>query len=349
MQKVRLSGSLLGTQNGLRADRLRLLHVLYGANFDVINSTGDQQITLANIESKIIESNAFVFTSDARIEDLFKAASIFVGYQTEDRNLRGKPTVVLNSSDHWNAFFDLLQDLQRLGTIAQDHRDFLLEAGSPEEVLPVLIQGMKEGIPDAGREVLGDEPMDTFENAHPSGVISNVCVFCSATTRNEGYMEDGYRLGQALAKHGLGCVSGAGRSGIMGAVVSGAVDAGGWAAGSNTPHIIRLEGLPDGLSAFWLRPDIYTRMEVMIEKSQAFVILPGGAGTVQELLALMIFKAQKHPLMDGKPVVIFNRPEPDGTGFWDKLLPLLTAAGVADQCLVVNELDAIIENVRPRL
>jgi len=348
MQKVRLSGSLLNAHNGLRSDRLRLLHVLYGANFDVINSTGDQQITLANIESKIIESNAFVFTSDARIEDLFKAASIFVGYQTEDRNLQGKPTVVLNSSGHWNAFFDVLRDLQRLGTIAQDYRDYLLEAHKPEDVLPLLKKGLEQGIPDAGREVLGDDPIDTFENAHPAGVTANVCVFCSATTRNEGYMQDGYRLGQALAKNQLGCVSGAGRSGIMGTVVAGAVDAGGWAAGSNTPHIIRLEGLPDGLSAFWLRPDIYTRMEVMIEKSQAFVILPGGAGTVQELLALMIFKAQGHPLMDGKPVVIFNRPEPDGTGFWDKLLPLLTAAGVADQCMVVNKLDAILENVLTR-
>ncbi len=346
MQKVRLSGTFLNAQNGLRADRLRLLHVLYGANFDVVNSTGGQQITLANIESKIIESNAFVFTSDARIEDLFKAASIFVGYQTEDRNLHGKPTVVLNSSGHWNAFFDLLIDLQRLGTIAQDYRDFLLEAATPEEVLPLLIKGMELGIPDPGREVLGDDPIDTFENPHPAGVTSNVCVFCSATTRDEGYMQDGYRLGQALAKNQLGCVSGAGRSGIMGTVVAGAVDAGGWAAGSNTPHIIRLEGLPEGLSAFWLRPDIYTRMEVMIKKSQAFVILPGGAGTVQELLALMIFKAQKHPLVDGKPVIIYNRPEPDGRGFWDKLLPLLTAAGVADQCTVVTDLDAILGNVR---
>ena len=110
----------------------------------------------------------------------------------------------------------------------------------------------------------------------------------------------------------LGCVSGAGNSGIMGEVVRGSVDAGGWTGGSNVPHIIELEGLPVGLSSFWLKPDIYTRMEVMIQNSDAFVIFPGGSGTVQEMLALMIFKHQGHPSMTGKPVIIFNRKDANG-------------------------------------
>ena len=48
-----------------------------------------------------------------------------------------------------------------------------------------------------------------------------------------------------MAKSSYGCVSGAGKSGVMGAVVRGAVDAEGWTGGSNVPHIIRLEGLPE--------------------------------------------------------------------------------------------------------
>jgi predicted Rossmann-fold nucleotide-binding protein len=135
----------------------------------------------------------------------------------------------------------------------------------------------------------------------------------------------------------------------MGAVVEGSVGAGGWTAGSNVPHIIELEGLPDGLSSFWLRPDIYTRMEVMIENSDAFVIFPGGAGTVQELLALMIFKHQKNPLMAGKPVVLFNRLNPAGVRFWDPLIGLLKAFCNPGDFSVANTLDEILPAIRTRL
>jgi len=133
----------------------------------------------------------------------------------------------------------------------------------------------------------------------------------------------------------------------MGAVVKGAVQAGGWTAGSNVPHIIQLEGLPDGLSSFWLRPDIYTRMEVMIEHSDAFIIFPGGAGTVQELLALMIFKHQKNPLMEGKPVVIFNREHRAGLRFWDPLIELLGSMARPGDFAVANTLGEVLPAITP--
>jgi predicted Rossmann-fold nucleotide-binding protein len=131
----------------------------------------------------------------------------------------------------------------------------------------------------------------------------------------------------------------------MGAVVKGSVEAGGWTGGSNVPHIIELEGLPDGLSSFWLKPDIYTRMEVMIQRSEAFVVFPGGAGTVQELLALMIFKLQQNPLMVGKPVVIFNRPDTQGHGFWDPLIQLLGGQCRPGDFEVATSLDGILDSV----
>ena len=98
------------------------------------------------------------------------------------------------------------------------------------------------------------------------GQIGNICVFCSASIRDEDYLKDGYSLGKKMVEQGYGCVSGAGRTGVMGSVVKGAVESGGWTGGSNVPHIIKLEGLPEGLSSFWLRPDIYTRIEIMIER-----------------------------------------------------------------------------------
>jgi uncharacterized protein (TIGR00730 family) len=206
-----------------------------------------------------------------------------------------------------------------------------------------------KGLPDAGREKIGDSKATSFEVPVPEDYLGNVCVFCSATLEDSGYLADGRALGRYLAEGRMGCISGAGRSGIMGAVVEGSVEAGGWTAGSNVPHIIELEGLPDGLSSFWLRPDIYTRMEVMIEHSDAFVIFPGGAGTVQELLALMIFKHQGNPLMAGKPVILFNRQNGHGVRFWDPLIGLLSGLCEPGSFGVADSLDQILPAIRADL
>jgi len=346
MPKIRLSGTVLGANDPNRASRARLLYLLFAAGWDIYNSNGDQRVTLSNIEKKIIESDAFVFTPGATLEDMFKAISIFVGFQTLDRNLAGKPVIILNGDESWNPFFAVLAHLRKMGTVRQDYRDFLLEADSPEAVLETLALAGARGSADAGRCPLENSEAPVREAPIPDDYIGNTCVFCSASLEDPSYLADGEALGRLLARNKIGCISGAGRSGIMGAVVRGSVDAGGWTAGSNVPHIIELEGLPTGLSHFWLRPDIYTRMEVMIENSQAFVIFPGGAGTVQELLALMIFRHQRHALMDGKPVVIFNRRSHAGPGFWDPLIDLLSDMCRPGDFVVANEFEDILPAIR---
>ncbi len=346
MPTVRLAGTVRGEKDPNREIRARLLYQLFSKGWDIYNSNGDQRISLSNIERKIIESEAFVFTPGATLEDLFKAISIFVGYQTLDRHLAGKPTVVLNSDGSWDDVFALLTHLNLLGTVKQNHADYLLVAEDEEEVIRLLERARKLGLPDAGRERSGDVAGPSFDTPLPRDHQGNICVFCSASIEDPAYLADGYELGKRLADERLGCVSGAGKSGIMGEVVRGAVEAGGWTGGSNVPHIIELEGLPDGMSSFWLRPDIYTRMEVMIENSDAFVIFPGGAGTVQEMLALMIFKHQGNRLMENKPVVVFNRRDADGTAFWDPLVRMLGRWCSNGEFVVVDELDEIVPTAR---
>ncbi len=348
MAIIRLSGTVLGANDPHRASRARLLYLLYAAGWDIYNSNGDQRITLSNIEKKIIESDAFVFTPGATLEDMFKAISIFVGYQTLDGNLAGKPTVIWNEDGSWNPLFAVLAHLQTMGTVKQNYADFLIGVETPGAVLDALRRVQARGLPEAGRHLIQEsDPTTILDAPVPDDYIGNACVFCSASLEDPHYLADGEALGRILAENRIGCISGAGRSGIMGAVVKGAVDAGGWAAGSNVPHIIQLEGLPDGLSAFWLRPDIYTRMEVMIEQSDAFIIFPGGAGTVQELLALMIFKHQKSPLMAGKPVVIFNRAHDSGLRFWDPLIALLGNMAQPGDFLVADTLEDLLPAITP--
>lgn len=351
MPIIRLSGTVLNDQDPQRELRADLLALLFRAGWNIFNSNGDQRITLGNIESKIIESNAFLFTPQPGLQDMFKAISVFVGYQTLDPNLQGKPTIILNGDGSWDSFFNVLTQLQQQGTIKQNHEEFLLKVDSIHDVIPTLKQATSQPPPDAGRErhhvVTGK--VQAFETPPPDDLLGNVCVFCSASLSEPDQLQDGYDLGRMLAENRLGCVSGAGSSGIMGTVVKGSVEAGGWTAGSNVPHIIELEGLPEGLSTFWLKPDIYTRMEIMIENADAFVIMPGGSGTMQELLALLLFRAKKDPLMEGKPIVIYNRPLADGRGFWDSLVALLEANGQKDECIVVHTVEDIVPALLPQL
>lgn len=349
MPKVRLAGTVRGERDPNREIRARLLYTLFSRGWDIYNSNGDQRISLSNIERKIIEADAFVFTPGATLEDLFKAVSIFVGYQTLDRHLASKPTVLLNTDQSWDGLFGLLGHLNALGTVRQDPTAYLLATHAPDTVIDLLEGAAREGVPDAGRERAGSAPIGSYETPLPVGHRGNVCVFCSASIEEAGYLADGYEFGRQLARGSFGCVSGAGNSGIMGEVVRGSVDAGGWAGGSNVPHIIELEGLPEGLSSFWLRPDIYTRMEVMIERSDAFVIFPGGAGTVQEMLALMIFKHQRHPAALDKPVIVYNRRDAAGRAFWDPLIGMLGSWCHEGDFSVVEHLDALLPEVDRQL
>jgi len=351
MPKVRFSGTILGSCDPNRAMRADLMKLLYAGGWDIYNANGDQRITLSNIEGKIIESDAFVFTPSATLEDMFKAVSIFVGYQTLDANLTGKPTAILNTDGSWNRLYEVLHWLQRMGTISQKVEDFLVAVDSPDDLLAKLAELRSQGIPDAGRErhhaLAGVAGYDT---PAPNDLNGHVCVFCSATLENSAYLADGVAFGAQLAREKYGCVSGAGRTGIMGAVVKGTAEAGGWSGGSNVPHIIELEGLPDGLSSFWLRPDIYTRMEVMIERSNAFVIFPGGAGTLQEFLALMIFKHQGHPMMHNKPIVVYNRlDDASGARFWEPLIQQFTDLCSTCDFTVADRLEDIMPLVRKGL
>jgi predicted Rossmann-fold nucleotide-binding protein len=81
-------------------------------------------------------------------------------------------------------------------------------------------------------------------------------------------------------------------------------------------------------------------MEIMIERSDAFIVFPGGAGTVQEALALIIYKHQGHTDMMGKPIILYNRQ--DETGFWDPLCKLLKPWVAPDDLVVINNFTELV-------
>src|SRR6185312_17420723 len=115
MANVRLSGRVQGKEDPKRKERAELLYHLFSNGWDIYNGNGDQVIHLENIQKKIIESDAFVFTNNPTMEDYFNLTSIFVGFQTMDADLNDKPAVIINNDGSWNNFLKLMEQLHKLG------------------------------------------------------------------------------------------------------------------------------------------------------------------------------------------------------------------------------------------
>jgi uncharacterized protein (TIGR00730 family) len=353
MPVIRISGTVAGRRDPSRKVRAKLLYRLFEAGWNIYNGNGDQEVHLGNVQKKIRESDAFVYPPGATLQDMFNAASTSVGVVTNDPDIFGKRVTILNSDYSWDGFVEMLEHLQELGTIGYHHEVYFDIVKSPKKVVAALEESYQNakarmrGENVAVRDDSTDIHVEPFKDRVATKPDFRVCVFCSASVKKQQYLDAGYALGKSLADNGWGCVSGAGCTGIMGKVVEGTGENGGWAGGSNIPHIIALEGhLPEGLSEFWPRDDIYTRMEVMIEESNAFVIMPGGIGTVQEVLALIIMKQQHHPIMRHKSIVVVNQDFGEGKKFWSPLIRLLNAQGAYDMFHVVDHVDDVIDKLK---
>lgn len=176
--------------------------------------------------------------------------------------------------------------------------------------------------------------------------IRSVCVYCgSSPGRDEIYVKAGHLLGRSIAKAGLRLVYGGGTKGIMGAVAEGALKAGGKVTGIIPRFLINREATEtalDRLDELLITDNMHERKHKMFEKSDAFVALPGGIGTVEEIVEIMTWAQLGH---HRKPIVFGNV-----NGFWDPMTALLdhmagegfihTAQRVKP--LVVNDPEAIV-------
>ncbi|MER8991207.1 TIGR00730 family Rossman fold protein [Mesorhizobium sp. M0074] len=149
--------------------------------------------------------------------------------------------------------------------------------------------------------------------------IRSVCVYCgSSPGRDETYIKAGHLLGRSIAKSGLRLIYGGGTKGIMGAVAEGALKAGGKVTGIIPRFLINREATETALNRLdelVVTDNMHERKHRMFEKSDAFVALPGGIGTVEEIVEIMTWAQLGH---HRKPIVFGNVG-----GFWDPMLALL--------------------------
>lgn len=154
-----------------------------------------------------------------------------------------------------------------------------------------------------------------------------ICVFCGASnTVDRKYLIEGRKFGNKLAEQGYHLVFGAGDCGMMGAVARGALEKNGTVTGV-FPEILRgIEAEHPGLTETILVEDMHTRKYKMFVRSHAFVILPGGFGTMDETFEVITWK-QLHTHQ--KPVIFYNC-----YGYWDNWIALteqFMAEGFASQ------------------
>jgi uncharacterized protein (TIGR00730 family) len=122
-------------------------------------------------------------------------------------------------------------------------------------------------------------------------------------------------LGTEMARRGIGLVYGGGRLGLMGVVADAVMAAGGEAYGVIPQALVDLEVAHTGLTELHLVPDMHSRKAKMTELTDAFVAIPGGVGTFDELFEAWSWNALGY---HAKPFAILNVD-----GFWDSMITFL--------------------------
>ena len=146
--------------------------------------------------------------------------------------------------------------------------------------------------------------------------IKSVCVYCGSSSRvSERYRQLAERLGRLVAARGVDLVYGGGRVGLMGLAADAALAAGGRVVGIIPEHIQQLEVEHTGLSELLVVDSMHTRKRLMFERSDAFVVLPGGLGTLDETVEIITWRQLG---LHDKPVVIVD----DGD-YWQPFIGLI--------------------------
>jgi uncharacterized protein (TIGR00730 family) len=177
--------------------------------------------------------------------------------------------------------------------------------------------------------------------------INGLCVYCGSNTGTDpAFVKTAQDFGRILAQNGIRLVYGGGSIGLMGAIAGSVIEHGGEVTGV-IPEFLTVAERPQRLAQeLIVTRDMHERKRLMFERADAFVALPGGLGTLEELVEQMTWaQLGRHR----KPILVANV-----NGFWDPLLGLIahmrTLALVPPPVRGVNLLVAErVEDILPKL
>ena len=146
--------------------------------------------------------------------------------------------------------------------------------------------------------------------------IRKICVYCgSGPGTDPAFVEAARAFGKILAKNGIGLIYGGGAIGIMGELSRAVLDNGGEATGIIPEFLVAREHAKDSANGLIVTRDMHERKRRMFEMADAFVALPGGVGTLEEIVEQMTWvQLGRH----AKPILLANIQ-----GFWEPLCALL--------------------------
>ena len=159
-----------------------------------------------------------------------------------------------------------------------------------------------------------------WEISHPPKVpmaaIKTICVYCGSGFGSDPlFVETAAELGRTMAESGVQLVYGGGNVGLMGTVARSVLDHGGHVTGIIPDFLKNREKMLDDVQETIVVSDMHTRKRLMFERSDAFVALPGGIGTLEELVEQMTWaQLGRHT----KPILLLSV-----NGFWKPLLTLI--------------------------
>src|SRR5262245_35375215 len=146
--------------------------------------------------------------------------------------------------------------------------------------------------------------------------IRSICVYCaSGPGNNPAFVEAATAFGKILAENGIRLVYGGGSVGLMGALAESVLDHGGTVTGVIPEFLVDREHMLTRVQERVITRDMHERKRVMFERADAFVALPGGIGTLEELVEQLTWaQLGRHK----KPILIVNIE-----GFWEPLCALI--------------------------
>ena len=149
-----------------------------------------------------------------------------------------------------------------------------------------------------------------------TGVPFSVCVYCGSRNGvRPAYRSLALRLGTAIGRRGWQLVYGGGRAGLMGAVADATLAAGGTVVGVIPESLMNLEVGHAGLTELHVVQTMHQRKQLMAERSHAFIAMPGGIGTFEELFEVWTWR---HLAYHDRPIGLL-----DAEGYWAPMLQFL--------------------------
>lgn len=177
--------------------------------------------------------------------------------------------------------------------------------------------------------------------------VTSLCVYCGSRDRvDPAHRQAATALGRLCGEQGIRVVFGGGRIGLMGLCADAALAAGGEVVGIIPHHLNDVEVGHQGITELHLVDSMHARKQLMFEMSDAFAVLPGGIGTMDEAFEIITWRQLK---LHDKPIVVL-----DNAGYWQPFLTLIdhiiasgfAPPGIRELFRVVQRVEDILPTLR---